>query len=115
MRVARRAGTRGSWDPSLLGRIGDIERRGRAGASRVAVEQTDGLRDGLAPRVWAGDRVDAEVGYALPVGTRFVGTPRVGLTTSPYGRDYRTGHPRLVNVRQTLRWIAGESPAGGKE
>ena len=38
------------------------------------------------------DRVDAEVGYGLPVGARFVGTPRVGLTTSPYGRDYRVGY-----------------------
>ena len=36
-----------------------------------------------------GDRVDAEVGYGLPVGARFVGTPRVGLATSHYGRDYR--------------------------
>ena len=40
----------------------------------------------------AGDRVDAEIGYGLPVGTRFVGTPRVGLTTSDYGRDYRVGY-----------------------
>ena len=40
----------------------------------------------------AGDRVDAEVGYGLPVGARFVGTPRVGLTTSPHGRDYRVGY-----------------------
>ena len=40
----------------------------------------------------AGDRVDAEVGYGLPVGARFVGMPRVGLTTSPYGRDYRVGY-----------------------
>ena len=40
----------------------------------------------------AGDRVDAEVGYALPLGARFVGTPRVGLPTSQYGRDYRVGY-----------------------
>ena len=40
----------------------------------------------------AGDRVDAEMGYGLPVGARFVGTPRVGWTTSPYGRDYRLGY-----------------------
>ena len=39
-----------------------------------------------------GDRVDAEVGYGMPVGSRFVGTPRVGLTTSEYGRDYRVGY-----------------------
>ncbi len=40
----------------------------------------------------SGERVDAEVGYGLPVGARLVGTPRVGLTTSPYGRDYRFGY-----------------------
>ena len=40
----------------------------------------------------SGDRVDADVGYGLPVGARFVGTPRVGLTTSAYGRDYRVGY-----------------------
>ena len=40
----------------------------------------------------AGDRVDADVGYGLPVGARFVGTPRVSLATSQYGRDYRVGY-----------------------
>ena len=40
----------------------------------------------------AGGRVDAEVGYGLPMGARLVGTPRVGLTTSPHGRDYRFGY-----------------------
>ena len=40
----------------------------------------------------SGDRVDAEVGYGLPVGARLVGTPRVGLTSSQYGRDYRVGY-----------------------
>ena len=36
-----------------------------------------------------GNRLDGEVGYGLPVGSRFVGTPRVGFGTSEYGRDYR--------------------------
>ena len=40
----------------------------------------------------SGDRVDAEVGYGLPVGARFVGTPRVGLSTLHYGRDHRVGY-----------------------
>ena len=40
----------------------------------------------------SGDRVDAEVGYGLPAGGRFVGTPRVGLATSQHGRDYRVGY-----------------------
>ena len=40
----------------------------------------------------AGGQVNAEVGYGLPVGARFVGTPRVGVSTSTYGRDYRMGY-----------------------
>ena len=40
----------------------------------------------------AGGQLNAEVGYGLPVGARLVGTPRVGLTTSEYGRDYRVGY-----------------------
>ena len=40
----------------------------------------------------SGNRLDGEVGYGLPVGSRFVGTPRVGFTTSEYGRDYRVGY-----------------------
>ena len=39
-----------------------------------------------------GTRLDAEVGYGLPVGSRFVGTPRVGVGTSVDGRDYRLGY-----------------------
>ena len=37
-------------------------------------------------------RVDAELGYGLPVGRRFVGTPRVGFGSSAYGRAYRFGY-----------------------
>ena len=40
----------------------------------------------------AGNRLDGEVGYGLPVGSRFVGTPRVGFSNSEYGRDYRVGY-----------------------
>ena len=39
----------------------------------------------------SGNRLDGEVGYGLPVGSRFVGTPRVGFSTSEHGRDYRVG------------------------
>ena len=38
--------------------------------------------DGLAH----GSRLDGEVGYGLPVSNRFVGTPRVGFSSSEYGR-----------------------------
>ena len=36
--------------------------------------------------------LDGDVGYGLPIGTRFVGTPRIGLSTSEHGRDYRVGY-----------------------
>ena len=40
----------------------------------------------------AGNRLDGEVGYGLPVGSRFVGTPTFGVGTSESGRDYRLGY-----------------------
>ena len=39
-----------------------------------------------------GNRLDTEIGYGMPIGARFVGTPRVGVRTSEYGRDYRFGY-----------------------
>ena len=48
---------------------------------------------GLAPGgVADGTRLDAELGYGLPVGSRFVGTPTLGVGTTAYGRDYRLGY-----------------------
>ena len=48
---------------------------------------------GMSPGgVASGNRLNGEVGYGLPVGSRFVGTPRVGFSTSEYGRDYRAGY-----------------------
>ena len=49
-----------------------------------------------------GNRFDGEVGYGLPVGSRLVGTPRVGFTTSEYGRDYRVGYGLGVLDRESL-------------
>ncbi len=50
-----------------------------------------------------GTRLDAEVGYGLPVGRRFVGTPRVGVSTSEYGRAYRLGYGLTVAQRGAMR------------
>ncbi len=44
----------------------------------------------------SGHRLDTEVGYGLPIGSRFVGTPRAGVRTSEYGRDYRIGYGMQV-------------------
>ena len=67
----------------------------------------------------SGDRVDAEVGYGLPVGARLVGTPRVGLATSQYGRDYRFGYGLRILESGSVSFEAGvdaqrrESPMQG--
>jgi hypothetical protein len=53
---------------------------------------------GFAP----GNRLDGDVGYGLPVGSRFVGTPRVGFTTPEYGRDYRIAYGLRVLDRHNL-------------
>ena len=49
-----------------------------------------------------GDRLDGEVGYGLPLGRRFVGTPRVGFSSSAYGRDYRVGYDLGVLERGNM-------------
>ena len=55
----------------------------------------------------SGNRLDGEVGYGLPVGSRFVGTPRVGFATSEYGRDYRLGYSLGLLDRQDLELELG--------
>ena len=55
----------------------------------------------------SGNRLDAEVGYGLPVGSRFVGTPRVGVGTSEMGRDYRLGYNLGVVNRESLAFELG--------
>ena len=68
----------------------------------------------------SGGQVAAEVGYGLPVGARLVGTPRVGLTTSEYGRDYRVGYGLGVLDRGNVNFELGvdaqrrESPMHGE-
>ncbi|MCY4119983.1 MAG: hypothetical protein OXG72_03575 [Acidobacteria bacterium] len=54
-----------------------------------------------------GNRLDAEVGYGLPVGNRLVGTPRVAVGTSEYGRDYRVGYGLGVLDRGNVNFELG--------
>ena len=42
------------------------------------------------------------MGYGLSVGRRFVGTPRVGVSTSESGRDYRLGYTLGMLNRERL-------------
>ena len=54
-----------------------------------------------------GSRFDGDVGYGLPVGSRFVGTPRIGFSTSEYGRDYRIGYGLGVLDGESLNFELG--------
>ena len=39
-----------------------------------------------------GQRMDVDLGYAIPIGSRLVGTPAFGVRTSSSGRDYRLAY-----------------------
>ena len=54
-----------------------------------------------------GNSLDAEVGYGLPVGSRLVGMPKLGLRTSAYGKDYRLGYSLGVLNRERLAFELG--------
>ena len=66
-----------------------------------------------------GNRVDAEAGYGLAVGSRLVGTPRIGFSTAEYGRDCRVEYGPGVLAREHLNLELGvdahrrESPIPG--
>ncbi len=51
-----------------------------------------------------GNRLDADLGYGLALGRRFVGTPRLGFATSAQGRDYRVGYGIGTLVSEGLRF-----------
>ena len=55
----------------------------------------------------AGNRLQAELGYGLPVGSRFIGTPRFGVATSEHGRDYRLGYGMTLLERDSLGFELG--------
>ena len=67
-------------------------------------ETMGGMADGGFAQ---GNRLDGEVGYGLPVGRRFVGTPRVGFSTSQYGQDYRVGYGLGLLDRESLAFELG--------
>ena len=55
----------------------------------------------------SGNSLEAELGYGLPVGSRLVGTPRFGIGTSEYGRDYRLGYGLTVLQRGSMNFELG--------
>ena len=114
-----------SWNPSPSTPLGFTARvapswgvQATGGAEALWGRETMagvGARGGPAP----GSRLDAEAGYGLPLGGRFVGTPRVGVRTSASGRDYRLGYSLGVLGGGVLNLSLGvdahrrESPARG--
>ncbi len=114
-----------SWNPSPSTPLGFTARvapswgvQATGGAEALWGRETMagvGARGGPAP----GSRLDAEMGYGLPLGGRFVGTPRVGVRTSASGRDYLLGYSLGVLGGGVLNLSLGvdahrrESPARG--
>ena len=93
---------------------------GRAGNERAQALWGRETMAGMAHGGLAqGNRVDGEAGCGLPVGSRFVETPRVGFATSVYGRDYRLGCSLGALDRESLAFELGvdaqrrESPLQG--
>ena len=82
-------------DPGASGRGLSLTLAPTLGAASSGVERLWSLRD--ARKLAANDefeatgRLDAELGYGLPVFGAFTGTPYAGLGLSDGGRDYRLG------------------------
>ena len=67
----------------------------------------------------AGGRLEAELGYGMPVGGRLVGMPSFGIGASGHGRDYRLGYGLTVAQDGAMHFELGidanrrESPSQG--
>ncbi len=85
------------WDPApsspfgLSARLAPSWGGSAMGGAETLWNGQMGYGPGSSEAPGSGAQLDAEVGYGLPVGARFVGTPRVGLRRSEYGREYRAG------------------------
>ena len=103
-----------SYDPSPKTPLGFTARVSPAwggdamsGANALWGRETMGGMDQNHLLGSSGNRLDTEIGYGLPLGARFVGTPRVGVRTSEYGRDYRLGYGMQVQEQGRLNLELG--------
>ena len=101
-----------SWNPTPSTPLGLTARvapswggQATGGAEALWGRQTMAgmAQDGVAN----GSRLDAEVGYGLPLGSRFVGTPRIGVAATEHGREYRLGYGLGVLDRESLNLELG--------
>ena len=101
-----------SWSPTPSTPLGFTARvapswGGQAAGGAQALWGRETMADMAHGGFAQGDRLDGEVGYGLPVGSRFVGTPRVRFTTSEYGRDYRVGYGLGLLNRGSMNFELG--------
>ncbi|MCY4025205.1 MAG: hypothetical protein OXH75_02690, partial [Acidobacteria bacterium] len=101
-----------SWDPTPSTPLGFTARvapswGGEATSGAEALWGRETMAGLGAGSIGSGSRLDTEVGYGLPVGSRFVGTPRAGFATSEYGRDYWMGYGLAVLAGGTLNLELG--------
>ncbi len=75
---------------------------------------------GMAPGVpTSGQSLQAEFGYGLPIYRSLVVSPRIGIGTSEYGRDYQLGYDLALLQEGTINFDLGfdvsrrESPGRG--
>ena len=101
-----------SWNPTPSTPLGFVARvapswGGQAAGGAQALWGRETMADMAHGGFAQGNRLDGEVGYGLPVGSRFVGTPRVGFSTSEYGQDYRVGYGLGLLDRASLAFELG--------
>ena len=110
--VLSQPGRRPSYSPRPSTPLGFVARvapswGGEAASGAEALWGRETMADMAHDSFASGNRLDGEVGYGLPVGSRFVGMPRVGFSTSEYGRDYRVGYGLGVLDRESLDFELG--------
>jgi len=90
-----------SFDPTRQSPLGFLAKvtpswGGQAARGAEALWGRDTMAGMAHGGMLGGNRLEAELGYGLAVGSRLVGTPRFGFATSEYGRDYRLGYGLTV-------------------
>ena len=104
-----------SYDPTPRTPLGFTARvapawGGESGSGAEALwggENIGGLGQDRLLGGMSGTRLESEIGYGLPIGKHFVGTPRAGIRTSEYGQDYRLGYSMEVLEANELQLQIG--------
>lgn len=103
------------WNPTLSTPLGFSARvtpfwGGNARNGSDAIWSQDAIGAMGHHATAGGSRLDADLGYGLPVGARFVGKSTVGFGSSEYGRRYRTGYRVQILEKTKLQLELGIDP-----